>query len=740
MRDMKLYPKSPILLRCVAMLAVLAAVCVAPRYAMAQGADLDRFAKVDLSHVPEEYKEWFLGPVTYLMTDAEYEIFLRLDTDSKYRLFIERFWKVRDPTPGTPRNEYLEQHQERVAHANKFLGRATSREGWETDKGRIWITLGEPVEQNRINSDQLIYPVEIWMYTGESQLELPPFFWVAFYQRFGAGEYKIYSPLSDGPERLLNAAGEMELDRRANSDQIYDTFAPTGFGDQSILYTMFKEIDIDLSGAAFTLYPSEQGFSFGITPLRSEMLLAQIQGLPEIIMPDATWALNVLTGIAESDVQFETLSMSATAIGLIDVDGEPFVHFATQTKGSNLNMTEYEENFFFSFDAAGSLTTADKKVLRNFDANMSGEMEEEQARRFNSQQFIYLDMVPSIPGSQTFQVTLQNKVAHTFGQTELQVEVPRAHPDRVTLVGPLLALDAREAPEYDPFAERFAFQYANVTLVPSVDGEWFSGQPVLVFQQTLMPAGFDAPVMSRYELRDSSGKVVREGQHAFGPDEADDFGVIPHVWSIDSAGLPLGDYTVQIKLDGSGQVGLQREMSLVSPPEKQERPFINAQPALPPTDVNVAVDRSQQYLVIGEIDTTVEILAAALERDPENMWVRAHYVEALKAAGDFETVTEILVPVVLKNPRNVVTMLEVARAYAESGNHYDSIRYYERARIVGDVDDTETLNALANEYLAEGRVEKGQEVLRLSLELDAEQPEIQEMLARLSSPIAEPTQ
>jgi len=69
---------------------------------------------------------------------------------SKRRTF--RFWKVRDPEPSTPKNEFREEHYRRINYANLWFGRGTPTQGWRTDMGRIYIKLGQansPVQPER---------------------------------------------------------------------------------------------------------------------------------------------------------------------------------------------------------------------------------------------------------------------------------------------------------------------------------------------------------------------------------------------------------------------------------------------------------------------------------------------------------------------------------------------------------------------------------------------------------------
>jgi GWxTD domain-containing protein len=53
------------------------------------------------------------------------------------------FWTATDPTPLTPENEALDEYLHRVQIAN-FRFREPGRPGWLTDRGEVFITLGEP--------------------------------------------------------------------------------------------------------------------------------------------------------------------------------------------------------------------------------------------------------------------------------------------------------------------------------------------------------------------------------------------------------------------------------------------------------------------------------------------------------------------------------------------------------------------------------------------------------------------
>jgi hypothetical protein len=69
--------------------------------------------------LPENYKTWLDEEVVYIIAPMEREVFLKLQTDRERDLFIEAFWKQRDPTPGSAENEFKTEHFRRIAHAHR---------------------------------------------------------------------------------------------------------------------------------------------------------------------------------------------------------------------------------------------------------------------------------------------------------------------------------------------------------------------------------------------------------------------------------------------------------------------------------------------------------------------------------------------------------------------------------------------------------------------------------------------
>jgi GWxTD domain-containing protein len=95
---------------------------------------------------------------------------------------FQEFWKKRDPTPGTDRNEQLEQYYSRVAYANKNFSNYT--EGWKSDRGMVYIILGHPNNVDRYPFETNSKPYEVWYYNEIN-------YRFVFVDQTGFGDYRL---------------------------------------------------------------------------------------------------------------------------------------------------------------------------------------------------------------------------------------------------------------------------------------------------------------------------------------------------------------------------------------------------------------------------------------------------------------------------------------------------------------------------------------------------------------------
>ena len=114
--------------------------------------------------LPDQHRKWLQEEVIYIITPKEKDVFLQLETDRERDIFIEAFWKQRDPNLNTPKNEAKEEHYRRINYANQWYGRESPGPGWRTDMGRIYITLGEPRTIEKFENLSEVFPLIIWFY------------------------------------------------------------------------------------------------------------------------------------------------------------------------------------------------------------------------------------------------------------------------------------------------------------------------------------------------------------------------------------------------------------------------------------------------------------------------------------------------------------------------------------------------------------------------------------------------
>src|SRR6266404_5892680 len=67
----------------------------------------------------KNYRDWLERDVAYIITKDERDTFLKLSTDEARDRFIETFWEIRNPTPGTPTNIFREEHYQRLTYASE---------------------------------------------------------------------------------------------------------------------------------------------------------------------------------------------------------------------------------------------------------------------------------------------------------------------------------------------------------------------------------------------------------------------------------------------------------------------------------------------------------------------------------------------------------------------------------------------------------------------------------------------
>ncbi|MBM4165420.1 MAG: GWxTD domain-containing protein [Ignavibacteria bacterium] len=128
-----------------------------------------------------------ISQMVYISTSEEMDSLQeKAISDDERRQRFEQFWKRRDPTPQTERNELLEEYFSRVTYANKQY--AVQGSGWRSDRGMVYIIFGNPDNIERHPFDIEIKPYEIWSYYDQNRR-------FTFVDETGFGDYRLVTPL-----------------------------------------------------------------------------------------------------------------------------------------------------------------------------------------------------------------------------------------------------------------------------------------------------------------------------------------------------------------------------------------------------------------------------------------------------------------------------------------------------------------------------------------------------------------
>lgn len=129
--------------------------------------------------------------IKYLLSDSEWRSIGALNKDGQ-KQFLIRFWRERDSNPETPVNEFRNIFISRKNYCNEKFG-VLDKEGWKTDRGRVYILYGRPDDIEYHTHDLDTRPYEIWHY---DSLEGGVIF--VFVDRNGYGDYRLMHSTKNG--------------------------------------------------------------------------------------------------------------------------------------------------------------------------------------------------------------------------------------------------------------------------------------------------------------------------------------------------------------------------------------------------------------------------------------------------------------------------------------------------------------------------------------------------------------
>jgi GWxTD domain-containing protein len=667
-----------------------------------------KMAEKDLDR---RFQDW-LNLVAYHIQPVEKEVFLKLTNDRDRDVFVETFWKQRDPTPGTPENEYKDEILKRFKYCNEFYGRNTTREGWKTDMGRIHMVLGPPQGIERFEATIGIVPCQSWSYYGDTRRGLPPQFLLLFYQRSGVGEYKLYDPVSDGPTRLL-----------LNQREIEDPF------DYTALYEKIMELSPTLAEVAITRIPGEYNYDLSPSP-RNAILLADILESPKKDV-NPSYATHFLDykGIVSTEYLTNYVdSYTTTALIEDPVTGLRFLHFSMVPTDVNVDYYVPKSQYYCNFQVNVSLRSGED-IIFQYAREFPLYFPEDSWDRVKANGLAVEESFPVAEGRYKLNVLLTNTVGKQFSLLEQDLEVPPVK-SGPSIEGPFLGY------KYETYQRdvHIPFKVLDKKLVVDPKKTFASSDAIAILFNVLrvtegLAKGGEARIAVR-GLRQANPVRKTYTVKLDTPLTGQDLS-IPYL--IPAGELEPDYYDVVITLAGpDGEIiDEKKDMMTVSPATALGHPIANAK------GIPLANQFLFRYMLGEQSEKTNRPAAAralyeeAYRMRPEYKDGAVRYANFLNKTGAFDEALKIAEDLRKDDRRQF--MFHVIRGQALLGQekYEEALAELTQANRIYN-SETGVLNALGRCYLKLGRKAEAIEAFNASLKLDPDQPEIKRTVADLS--------
>jgi len=662
--------------------------------------------KIEVKNLPEKYRKWLQEEVVYIITSVERDVFLQLKSDRERDLFIEAFWSHRNPTPGTAENEFKTEHYRRIHYATTTLGRDTSRPGWQTDRGRIYIILGEPRDIERFNGESEIYNAEIWFYQGLTNLGLPSGFNLLFYQKNGVGEYVLYSPIADGPQALLP---------RFMGSQ----------GDSLQAYQYLKKLQPNLAQTAMSLIPGESA-PFGQPTLASDLLIQSVYRAPQKQFKDSYAEKFLLyKDIVEVDYTANYTDSDSFVAVLKEPSGMYFVNYLLELK--KLSVAQTEGKFATQFLVNGHVTDQAGRSIFQFENTIPIKLSEDELKKVTYNPFDIYDMFPLIPGQYKLSILVKNEVSKEFTSMEKTIVVPEA--ENAPRLSPLLLgyKTAQEIPGSEKAAKLLPFRFGLERIYLQPRSMFLAHDKMtLAFQALGLSPGllergrFKYEIIKGEEIVSASEKNLAE----YGND-------LNFREELSMEKLAPAYYRVRVTLlDGGNAVTSAEERFEVTSVASFPRPWVYSRFLAVPQESIYPLLLGTQYLSAGDKDKARDQLERAYQNRPKSFRYVLSLARGFFELGDFQKTIGLLQPFAGTETQSYDLLFLLGRTYQGLGDCGQALSFYQKGISQFGV-NVPLLNYAGECHLKLGQTAEAIAAWQKSLELNPNQPEIKARLASL---------
>jgi GWxTD domain-containing protein len=681
------------------------------------------FASVCFGQKPQKleknYREWLERDVLYLINKEERDAFRRLASNEARDKFIEDFWEIRNPNPGSPTNTYREEIYQRIAFADARFSIGSGMEGWRTDRGRTYITLGPPQQKQVFRNSGNLYPIEIWFYGGANPA-LPPFFNVMFYQREGSGDYRFYSPYTDGPDKL--ATGVEAINSRATAlRMIRDSAGP------------------EVARISLSLLPDEPvDEATGITSLESDILLNSIKNLPN--MPANREEINRRRAVREtvtSRIILEGRNLAIITFPARDSRGLTRLDYAVRLQSpSDLSMTqESDGGYRYTVEVRVRVFAPDNKLIFTQQKTVSESISKKHLDSIKDKVFGYEGMLPLPPGKYRLDFQLTDWSKKTAFHTAREVMIPAPAKDGLIVPGVLPFMSAENA---DPGrADLQPFSFGGVQFTPASNGSPSLAPDTnlqVVYQIWAPPEDPRTRLGKKLEVQYDFGMPASPGSTSKVKDEIameqfDATGSLVTGKKLSLEKQSIGNYilNVSVRDPATKQNGFATMNFKILDSSSLPAAWDVVEPGIAEDAEKGILDqqRGLSHLALGQAEEARVWFRRALQLDHSDDIARARLVDAYFSRKDYAAVVSLFSDAGVTEKTDSETLLRIATSFQKQGNTQQAISVLEAA-LQSRPEEGPLYLALAQYYGALGNPRKAAELtMRAKSYLSAEPPKPQ---------------
>lgn len=649
-----------------------------------------------------DQKMW-LEDVSPIMTKIERDVFLKLRTGAERDKFIAFFWKMRDATPDTTENEFRKEYLGRVRFADQTFGHDSPKRGSQTERGYYYLVLGPPLERRLFTTDSEVWPSELWFYEGAGRTGLPDHFYLVFYQPQGLGDYRLYYPGIEGPEKLVVPQQSVDTSQRSQALQI------------------IKKMNSELAAAALSYLPGDRPGGAG--SFSSDSLIASIKQLPGKEYSD-TYARNYFSYKDYVDIEYaDSYFASAFQAKVYKTGGQSFLHWTIEPE--KMSFASRENGVYASFELVLRLETGQGLSIYERTEEIPVQLTAEQYKAHERQRFAFQDLLAVIPGECRALFLLKNKTAREFTSFEFTVSVPE--PGRPRLSSPLL-LHGREALPEARKATLSPFAFNGSQYLLGARNEFLTTETLEIYFQAWDLGALKLPGPPSYLLEVFSAETEASlGTFPLSAEAApaSDLSTVSVTGAFSLSGFKPGYYRVEISaLAPSGKKVLSnRENFIVLAKPYLVLPWVYARQHGPFPGPEHLSTLGAQYFLARDYVQARDWLERAQEAkdDPASRLLLAKTEYAL---GRFRESLDLALPILERAPDREAAKL-VALDYAGLADWPSALRYLEK--LMREATEVGVLNLAAECYLNLDQPEKALSLIDRSLALDPDQPAVKSL-------------